>query len=340
MTDTPTTSNPSQPPSISPSNNPSTTPTNNPTYYPSYQPSQLPTSEPSIGPSNEPSQFPSEMPSLPTAEPSANPSLGPTINPSLSPTTQQPSQLPSKGPTISPTNKPSHLPTSTDAEAGVGDSETTQAHVADIHAEETYEFRPLPWFIGGLIVLCCCICGIVCVCKCLRKRRVKKSKYETKGYMHEKMNSRSVMKHPIGNQQKPAILQMNILKSISTDFDMKMGENEDIPDQDLREGTGTGTGSDPMTYKETNSGAIESPNTPGNVLMNDEFIIEDDNELDVITAGSNNQYVNEANALLAIGNDDEVITGSDHETPNDTTESDEQIGDDEIIIGDPTIGDD
>ena len=50
--------------------------------------------------------------------------------------------------------------------------------------------------------------------------------------------------------------------------------------------------------------------------------------------------MNEANALIAIGNDDDVITGSDHETPNDTTESDDEIGDDDIIIGDQTIGDD
>ena len=64
---------------------------------------------------------------------------------------------------------------------------------------------------------------------------------------------------------------------------------------------------------------------------NDEFVIQEEDDVNTLTPASNN-LLNAKNAMIYIGDDDEVMVGID-ETP-DGKEIDEQIGADEFVIAD------
>ena len=194
---------PTKRPTAKPTKNPTENPTKNPTESPSKSPSPQPTPIPSESPSDNPTPWPTPIPSpsptqtpqptyLPSFDPTANPTKTPTHSPSVDPTSS-PTKIPTQNPSQSPTtNEPTTRPTEHELEENIIaidleiDDDSTAANDPDTNNDEgsiasksiNTETSDIPlafFFIVGGCSVVCCICTLLFLCACDRRRTKKKT---------------------------------------------------------------------------------------------------------------------------------------------------------------------
>eukprot|EP01084_Bolivina_argentea_P103512 185398_1 len=276
---------------------PTNDPTKSPTEYPTY-----PTNVPSINPSNNPTQSPTKYP---------------TINPSNSPT-----KYPTNIPTITPTISPTYVPTKSPTQVGRVDDITTTIYLNGSDDAATNDNNSgsnigiiIGLSAGGLLI------AIIGICFCVKRYKSGSSNDEKTEQMEMyDVNSRSnIIEGDLLNNDTidPKLMKLSsnsmndndiidngvvtprdlddLIDKHDTELDNIKTKGEEKDDHALDDIIANG---DDIVTK----GEYESEGTDEN-LENDEFIIDDQNNNDVILVTNTKNDFESHLADHGVGND-------------------------------------